>query len=210
MRKIGILGGTFDPIHNGHLAMGEYAGKTFSLDEIWFVPTGVPAYKEEIHAVTPAIHRCAMTKLAIKDYPFFRLSEIEVLRAGNTYTSDTLLQLRRENPETDFFYIIGSDSLDYIDRWHEPQVIFASAHILVVKRCTQTPEEIKEKKEFLLSRYGGQIDILEGDLIRISSTDIRRLVSKGESIAKLVPPEVEDYILEHGLYQDKVREGSDG
>ena len=201
MKKIGILGGTFDPIHNGHLVMGDYARAAWPLDEVWYMPTGVPSYKEELHSVTPAVHRCAMTKLAIKDNPYLRFSDMEVKRAGNTYTSDTMLQLHHEYPDTEFYYIVGSDSLDYMDEWHKPQVIFANAHILVVGRCTQTPEDISRKRKALLSRYGGQIDILEGDLIEISSTEIRSFVAEGKSIHGLVPAAVEEYIYANGLYR---------
>ena len=202
MKKIGILGGTFDPIHYGHLVMGDYARKEWPLSEVWYMPTGIPAYKEELHAVTPAVHRAAMTKLAIRNNPFLRFSDMEIKRAGNTYTADTMLQLRRENPDAEFYYIVGSDSLDYMDDWHKPEIIFANAHILVVGRSTQTPDEIQRKKAALLARYGGQIDILDGDLIRISSTEIREKASRGESIRGLVPPAVEEYILENHLYQN--------
>ena len=208
MKKIGILGGTFDPIHYGHLVMGDYARAEWPLDEVWYMPTGIPAYKEELHSVTPAVHRAAMTRLAIQGNPFLRYSDMEIKRAGNTYTSDTMLQLHRENPDTEFFYIVGSDSLDYMEEWHEPQIIFANAHILVVGRSTQTAEEISRKKAALLAQFGGQIDILEGDLIRISSTDIREKVARGESITGLVPPAVEEYIRENRLYlQDEGKKG---
>ena len=109
MKKIGILGGTFDPIHNGHLMMAEAACEEAALDELWFMPTGTPAYKKEIQRVTDGEHRARMTELAVAGHPGWSCSRIELERTGNTYTADTLKQLAVQRPDDRFYYIVGSE-----------------------------------------------------------------------------------------------------
>ena len=130
MRRIGIMGGTFDPIHNGHLAVGRQAYREYQLDEVWFMPSGHPPHKKD-HAVTDAADRCAMTRLAIRNDPYFRFSDFEVRREGNTYTAQTLTLLRRQYPDVRFYFIIGADSLFEIESWYMPEKIMEQAVILV-------------------------------------------------------------------------------
>ena len=199
--RTGILGGTFDPIHTGHLQLAKNAMDAFDLDELILMPSGVPAYKEALHQVTPAVHRLAMVKLAAQDCPGMSVSDMEIRREGNTYTADTLEELCRLYPQKDFFFIVGSDSLDYMDRWYHPERIFARTRILVAKRSTQTDDAVLEKIRSLSREFDARIDIIPGAVADLSSTMIRRLAAEGASIRGYVPEKVAGYIERERLYR---------
>lgn len=196
--KIGIMGGTFNPIHNGHIALAKKAYEDLSLDKVLFMPSGTSYLKQN---VLPAKHRVEMVKRAIADYPQFELSLIEVNRAGNTYTYETLQQLKRDNSQTSYFFIVGADSLLYMEHWKEPEIIFSLATIVCTVRDDADMSVIKEKgKE--LEEKGAHIIYLDMPIIPISSTQIRELAKAHKSINNLVSTEVAAYMQEEHLYEE--------
>lgn len=200
MKKIGILGGTFDPIHNGHLMMGKAAFEEAGLDEIWFMPTGTPAYKAGSRRISDKEHRIRMTELAIRDIRCSLCSRMETDREGNTYTADTLTTLKQQYPDCELYYIVGADSLDYMDRWYHPERIFPCAVILVVMRSTQSLEEVHLKIKELSDRFHADIRLLSHKQVDISSTQLRKMAAAGDDISGLLPESVQQYISDHKLY----------
>jgi len=202
MAKIGIMGGTFDPIHNGHLVLGRQAYTEYGLDAIWYMPSGQPPHKKD-HTITPAEDRCAMVRLAIAGEPRFQLSEFEISREGNTYTAQTLKLLAEEYPEHTFFFIIGADSLYEIERWYHPAEVLASVPILVAEREYDKEHLTMDQQiAYLSEKYICDIRKLHCKEIDVASSDIRRCIAEGESIQVYVPAKVEEYILANHLYQE--------
>lgn len=199
--KIGILGGTFDPIHMGHLILAETAYETARLDRIILMPTGRSYFKDDQN-VTSAEARFMMTRLATAGTDDLEISDIEIKRPGRTYTSDTLEEFHTHYPSDQLYYIVGADTLMQMDEWHEPERIFALAHILVATRSDQTDtESLATQIRHLQDAYNAQITLLPVRNIEISSTDIRERVAAGKSIRFLVPTAVESYIEVQGLYR---------
>ena len=199
-KKVGIMGGTFNPIHNGHLMLADRAMEQFALDEIVFIPCGIP-YMKEGQSVLPGQVRAEMTGLAIQNKNSYRLSNMEIERQGNTYTYETLERLKEEQPETDFYFILGADSLFNLDKWAKPERIFANCHILAAVRDDATIEQMEEHVRMLQQRYGASIFLLRTGYLDISSSDIRRKVAVGENITEDVPEQIAEYIKVHHLYQ---------
>lgn len=209
--RVGILGGTFDPIHNAHLALGRQAMLHFGLEQVLFMPTGDSYFKSGKQQITDASHRAAMVRLAIADEPQFVFSDIELLRDGKTYTADTLSYLHRQNPEVEYHFILGADSLRDIDRWYEPQIIFDSAVILVANRNYQVSEaRLRQEILYLKEKFHARIELLQVKSMDISSTQIRAQVEKGGGGQQLVPPAVFQYIQTHGLYREEASSKSAG
>ncbi|MDO4268721.1 MAG: nicotinate-nucleotide adenylyltransferase [Eubacteriales bacterium] len=203
MSKIGIMGGTFDPIHNGHLALGRQAYEEYGLDQVWFMPSGTPPHKKD-HTVTAAADRCEMVKLAIAGCPCFKLSDFEIRRPGNTYTADTLALLRGQYPEHEFYFIIGGDSLYEIERWYHPERIMKLAVLLAAGREYEGAVRTMDQQiAYLKERYGADIRRLHCREMDVSSNEVRGLEARGERIVQYVPKPVEAYIESHGLYQEK-------
>lgn len=200
MGKIGIMGGTFDPIHNGHLLLGKQACAEYGLDCVWYMPSGHPPHKRD-HRISSADDRCSMLKLAIADEPAFSFSDFEVSREGYTYTAQTLMLLRKMYPEHDFYFIIGADSLYEIETWHKHELVVKSVNILVAKReYAEKHLPIEEQIAYLNRTYNGRIEMLHSTEVDISSEEIRDMVGRGKSPSKYVPVKVLDYIVEHNLY----------
>lgn len=200
-RHIGILGGTFDPIHNAHLALGEAAMKQFSLDELWFMPDCNPPHKRQ-QQKSDTRHRCRMTALAVEGHPGFVCSLFEQSREGFTYTADTLAALRESYPNDSFYFIMGADSLFELESWYHPENIMALACILVAVRTYESANvALEEAVAALRRKYHADIRLLDCPPMDISSTQIRRLVAEGRSLQGLVPPAVEAYIRSEHLYQ---------
>lgn len=199
MRKTGIIGGTFNPIHNGHLILARKAREQFALDEVLFMPCGRPYMKAAQRVETGQV-RADMTALAIQDDPYFSLSTIELERHGNTYTYETLERLKNENPDTEYYFIIGADNLFQIAQWAMPERIFANCSILAAVRDDKTVADMKKQIHWLQQKYGAVIYLLQTDCMDISSSDIRRKVAAGKSIEKDVPASVRSYIAKKGLY----------
>lgn len=202
-KKIGILGGTFDPIHTAHLIIAEAARDAFSLDEVLLMPSGHSYLKDDrVQKVLPPEIRFEMARLAAEDNPHFTASDFEILREGNTYTSETLRALRELHPQDRFYFIVGADSVRSILTWKNPRVIFESCTLLAAIREDGVPTgEFLKAVDNLRSEYAADIHILEIPAIGISSTDIRNRVKSGRTIHYLVPDKVERYIIETGIYR---------
>ncbi|MGN0401088.1 MAG: nicotinate-nucleotide adenylyltransferase [Acetatifactor sp.] len=200
MLKVGILGGTFNPIHTGHLLLAEWAMDTLGLDEVWLLPSGV-SYMKNGEDVLPSEERLHMTELAVSGNKRFRCLNTEAHRPGNSYTFETLEELKGANPGTEFFFITGSDCLFGIEAWREPERIFAACTLVVADRGFVTEEEMKQKQEELKKRFGARIILIKLPRIDISSTMVRRRVAEGKSIRYLVPECVLKYIDEKGFYR---------
>lgn len=198
-KKVGILGGTFNPIHLGHLLLAETAKETFLLDEIMFIPSGHP-YLKANKDVADKKMRLEMTRLAISSNPEFSLSSMEVEREGNTYTFETLLELKRQHPNTAFYFIMGADSLYNLDLWKHPEIICSNCVILAAVRDNKKPKDLKAQIEFLEEKYLAKIKLLPLKEITISSTDIRNRMKEKKSIRYMVPDKVIDYIIENHVY----------
>lgn len=199
MKKTGIMGGTFNPIHNGHLMLAEKAFQQFSLDEVLFMPCGKP-YMKAGQEVQPARIRAEMTALAIQDKPYFKLSTIEIEQPGNTYTYQTLEQLKKENSDTEYYYIVGADSLFHMTDWKYPERIFSNCCILAAVRDDKAVDDVEEQIRRLEHAYGAAIHLLKTERMDISSSEIRRRAASGESIEKDVPESVRIFIEERKLY----------
>jgi len=202
MKKIGIMGGTFDPIHIAHLILAEQGMEEFDLDEVLFIPTGQPPHKTE-KKVTNAWQRYEMTKLAINDNPKFKCSDIEILREGNSHTAKTLEELHSQYPENEFYFILGADSLAYINEWQHPEIILNLATIIVANRNQTEKKLLISQMQQLIDIYGGKILLMTTPNLDISSNYLREQVAKGSSIRYYVTNEVNAYIKEHALYQSR-------
>jgi len=189
--RLGVMGGTFDPIHVGHLVTAEEALHQFSLDEVVFVPTGRPWMKEHEVVASPE-DRYRMTASGIEPEPRFRVSRIEVDRGGATYTIDTLRALRDEEPGVELSFITGADAILEIMRWKEPEVAFDLAHFIAATRPGYDIEQLDAHPD---------VTVMHVPALAISSTDIRARVHDGRPIRFLVPAGVEAYIREAGLYR---------
>lgn len=200
MRKVGIMGGTFNPIHNGHLRLAEEAYKQFSLDEVLFMPCGKPYMKSEQDVVSGEI-RAEMTQKAIQDNPHFKLSMMELEQSGNTYTYQTMERLKKSNPDAEYYYIVGADSLFYMTEWKCPDRIFSNCFVLAAIRGDKTTEDIEEQIRLLKRTYGANIFLLLTERMDISSSEIRHKVAEGETIENDVPAAVRTYIEKRGLYR---------
>ena len=198
-KKVGIMGGTFNPIHIGHLIIAETARNQYHLDEILFIPSGCSYMKEHLAIPTGEV-RADMTSLAIEDNPHFALSLMEIEREGNTYTYETLEELKRQNPDTEYYFILGADSLFALEKWQATQKIFDCCIILVATRNDETVEKVEQEAKRLSEKYQGQVLLLNCGTMDISSTGIRENVKKGQSIRYIVPDKVIQYIREHDLY----------
>ena len=201
MSKIGIMGGTFNPIHMAHLILAESAYEQLQLDKILIMPSKKPPHK--LHdPIASDHHRIEMVKLAIKGNPHFELSTMELEREGITYTADTLQQLTKEYPENEYYFILGLDSLQQIEKWKTPDIIFHLAHIVAAGRYHFPKERIEGQVHRLEEIYHGKIHLLEIPNMDLSSEMLREHVKMGKSIRYYVPSSVEEYIREHGLNKD--------
>jgi nicotinate-nucleotide adenylyltransferase len=201
MSKIGIMGGTFNPIHMAHLILAESAYEQLQLDKILIMPSKKPPHK--LHEpIVSDYHRKEMVKLAIEGNPHFELSSMELDREGITYTADTLQQLTNDYPKNEYYFILGWDSLEQIEKWRNPDTIFKLAHIVATGRYHSSKDEIEEQIHHLENIYHGKIHLLEIPNIDLSSEMLREYVKMGKSIRNYVPEPVEQYIREQGLYKE--------
>ncbi|HEY4152942.1 MAG TPA: nicotinate-nucleotide adenylyltransferase [Pseudolysinimonas sp.] len=191
-RRVGVMGGTFDPIHHGHLVAASEVQQSFDLDEVIFVPTGEPAMKE---GVSPAEHRYLMTVIATASNPRFTTSRVDIDRGGITYTIDTLRDLHAEHPDADLFFITGADAVAQIVEWKDVDELWKLAHFVAVSR----PGHALSIRG--LPEQG--VSSLEVPALAISSTDCRRRVDRGFPVWYLVPDGVVQYISKHHLYRSR-------
>jgi nicotinate-nucleotide adenylyltransferase len=196
-KRIGVLGGTFDPIHNGHLVAASEVAHALSLEEVIFVPTGQPWQKED-RDLAPAEDRYLMTVIATASDPLISVSRVDIDRPGETYTVDTLTDLRAmRGPDAEFFFIMGADALASIKSWRNTANLFSLAHFV---GCTRPghPVDVDSLKEDLK----GDFTLIEIPALEISSTACRERVRTGRPIRYLVPDGVIQYIAKRGLYRD--------
>ena len=187
--RIGIMGGTFNPIHQAHLAMAEQVRKQLQLDEVWFIPDNVPPHKEVADQIS-AKDRCAMLELATHGNQYFHVKLFEIIRGGVSYTVDTLRYLKRRAPKNQYYLIMGTDQVNDFAQWREPDEIARLANLVGVKRPNYPVEETKYP-----------IIWVAAPMLEISSTQIRNIVANGGSIRYLVPEAVRLYIDSRGLYR---------
>ena len=199
MAKIGIMGGTFNPVHFGHLKMAKSALEQHSLDKVVFIPSGISYMKQD---VLDAKHRFYMVQSAIKEEPLFEVSDIEVKRAGNSYTCDTLSSLHALYPDDSFYLIMGADSIFQIECWKNPEQIFSLATILVTVRDDYGLYDVQRKIQELEVKFNGRIHVFTMDPVDISSTVIRNKVKRYEPIDGMVPNVVKRYISDFHLYKE--------
>ncbi|HEX5402624.1 MAG TPA: nicotinate-nucleotide adenylyltransferase [Pseudonocardiaceae bacterium] len=192
-RRIGVMGGTFDPVHHGHLVAASEVASRFALDEVVFVPTGEP-WQKSAKAVSPAEDRYLMTVIATASNPRFTVSRADIDRKGPTYTIDTLSEMRDAYPDARLFFITGADALEQILSWHQVSELFEYAHFIGVTRpgYALNGEHLPR----------GSVTLVEVPAMAISSTDCRARVAGGEPVWYLVPDGVVQYISKSGLYRD--------
>jgi len=198
--QVGILGGTFDPIHLGHLIVAEEARARLELDRVIFVPAGQPWLKAG-QPLTPGQHRLRMVELAVASNPYFQVARNEVERSGLTYTIDTIAELQQElGADANLHFIMGMDALEQFHRWREPERLLELCQLVVVNRPGHQAVDVGN----VMPRYpqaSGRVTLLSVPRIEISSTEIRRRAAQGISFRYQVPEAVEQYILERRLYQ---------
>lgn len=194
-RRVGVMGGTFDPVHHGHLVAASEVQSWFGLDEVVFAPTGIP-WQKQSRKVAPAEHRYLMTVIATASNPRFSVSRVDIDRAGPTYTIDTLRDLHDQaGPGVDLFFITGADALAQILTWRDHDEIFDLAHFV---GCTRPGHRLDAST--LEALPGDRLTLVEIPALAISSTDCRARVARGEPVWYLVPDGVVQYIAKHGLY----------
>jgi len=199
MIELGILGGTFDPIHNGHMYMAKVAMEQLEIDEVHFMPTGVVPHKNN-DFITDSKHRYNIVSCAVQNFEKYTVSDMEIKRGRVCYTYETLTELKKKYVDAKLHFIVGADSIYYIDKWKKPEEIFKLACVTVIDRTTDTCHNINEYCRQTEEKYKGIIEVLSAHGPDISSTNIRNLVKNGESIENAVPKPVNEYILKHKLY----------
>ena len=199
--KKAILGGSFNPIHKGHLKMAESAHDQFDLDDIVVMPNKTTYYKENMEFVSDE-HRLNMIRSAIQDIPYLSVSDMEIVRGGVTRTIDTIREFKALYPDSELYFIIGGDSLEWVDRWVSADELLASVIFLTAVRGKT---DIKRSKD-IISRIKSehpksQIELLNMDDYPISSSEIREKIKLGENPSEMLPEKVYNYIVEHNLYK---------
>lgn len=197
--KLGIFGGTFDPVHLGHLLLAEQCREQCGLDEVWFVPAGTPPHKLA-QAIAPGKQRAEMLDLAVAGHAAFRVDRRELGRNGPSYTVETLRDLREEDATRELFFLLGADSLADLPTWREPQAIFEFATLIVVNRGDRPPPNLGQVWQALGTDFSHRLQIVSIPACDLSSSEIRRRVRDGRSIRFMVPRAVECYLETHRLY----------
>ena len=199
-KKIGIMGGTFNPIHFGHLLLAEQAAEAYDLEEVLFVPSGNP-YMKDAEPIVDGNIRAHMTNLALDGHPCFRMSSIELDREGPTYTYETLEVLKEKNPDCTYYFILGADSLLTMETWKNPERIFKNCVVIASVRGTGTEEKIRKIATHLIYEYQADVHILPTRFIDLSSSEIRHRIADGKSVRYMLPENVRAYIYENDLYR---------
>ncbi len=199
MKKIGIMGGTFNPPHIAHLAMAQWALECLELDEVRFIPTGKIPHKDSSDAAS-ASDRLEMVRLSVKGNPKFSADPIETEREGYSYSYETLEILKKQNPDAKLFFIMGADSLDYLEKWKNPDRIFKCCTVAAISRMGYTDDAMQRKKAELEKQFNGCIELISMPLIEVSSTMLRHMIREGKSLRYLVCDEVMEYIAKNKIY----------
>ncbi len=197
--RVGLMGGSFDPIHLGHITIAGEARDALQLSHVLFLPSGRPPHKAHLGA-SPA-QRLEMTRLAVEPLPWAQASDVEVCRQGTIYTVDTLQILSSQHPEAAFYYIIGADTLLDLPNWRNTQKVCTLCRFICLHRPGVADEAIGTALEDLHSRYGAQVHLVPASGPDISSTEIRRRVARGQSTEGLLPCAVRAYIDRENLYR---------
>ncbi len=197
--KTGIIGGTFNPIHMGHLILAENAYDKLGLDKVLFMPTG-RSYLKDPSSILSAHDRIELIREAIKDNDHFELSEYETEKTGNTYTCETLSELSLLYPDEEFYFIIGEDSIYNIESWKDPQTIFDNCILVVAPRDHEPDDKLINIKDHLTEKFGADIVLLDAPDIDISSSMIRKRISENRTIRYYVSDGVRDMIIKKGFY----------
>ena len=200
MKKIGIMGGTFNPIHLGHLAIAQTAMEEMKLDRVLFIPNASPPHKEISKDEMSGEHRINMVKLAVEDNSNFKICTIESFGGKREYTVNTLRNLRALFPSDEFYFIAGSDALVGMSNWKSPGEIFAQCRVVVTHRAGESKSEFNRAAENLRNAYNAEIFVINMPPLDISSTQIRKKIAAGESVKHLVPDRVGKYISDEKLY----------
>jgi len=201
-KRIGIMGGSYDPIHMGHLIIAQDAAERLELSEVVFIPAAVPPHKQHLKQVDPE-HRLNMLRLAVEADIRFSVSDLEMQRGGISYTLDTICELRAERPDVEWVLIVGSDTLVDLHNWYRIDELLNLCEVATFLRPGENDLEKIVGKVQVAERHKQRLleNVIGAHLVEISSTEIRMRVAEGLSIRYLVPPEVEMYIFEHGLYR---------
>lgn len=199
IKRIGIMGGTFNPIHQGHLLFAEQAREYCELDEVLFIPSG-NSYMKDSSEILDGEIRIFMTAAAIEDNPSFTLSTMEMEREGATYTCDTIQDLREKEPFAQYYFIMGADSLFSMESWKDPGEIFKNCILVAAARDSRDTFSLTEKATELQAKYQARIIILPERKIDISSSEVRSRIREGKSVRYMIPDKVIDYISSNHLY----------
>ena len=199
-RKIGVFGGSFDPVHKGHLSVAAAAHKELNLDEVWFLPAWIQPFKQEKHAES-ALHRKKMLELVIEDMPYCSVCDYELKKKGVSYTCETLAVFKEQYSDAHFYFIMGADSLDTFSTWRHPREICDCASIIVAGRHrTGKSDKLEGEARQLDQMFGADIHFLHTPFYDISSTQIRNMSLDDLHQNQLIPGRVLDYICKYGLY----------
>lgn len=201
-KKVGILGGTFNPIHLGHIKLAQTAYRQLALDKVVFMPSGQSYMKRNMY-ILPGEQRLKLIDLSIEDISYFESSDMEIKRSGNTYTCETLQYLHEENPEDEFYFILGADCLFSMEKWVKPELIFRQCTIVAAVRNGTDKKTLENKACYLRNNYDARIILLDFDEIEISSTEIRERLGKGAPVKDVLPKNVAEYIHTHKLFTNK-------
>jgi nicotinate-nucleotide adenylyltransferase len=198
--RLGLFGGTFDPVHWGHLLLAERCREECALDQVWFIPAGLPPHKHD-ESITPGPQRAEMLEFAIAGHSQFLVNRMELSREGRSFTVDTLRALHAEDSSRELFFLIGADSLADLPTWREPAQIAELATIVAVNRGDRPISGVEGVRQKLGAQVASRIRIVAMPAIDLSATDIRRRVREGKSIRFMTPRPTEIYIHQHGLYR---------
>ena len=198
-KRVGIMGGTFDPVHIGHLLIAEQSYRQYGLDYVIFMPAGRPPHKQDQEIISNK-DRLAMLRLATEDIPYFRVSDYELNKQGLSYTFETLSELSRKFPDTEYYFIMGADSVKDMDHWRYPEIILNLAHILAAVRDNTDIQALQAGAQRLREKYSARISLLGAPELDISSRELRGRIAAGQSIRFMVPEKVRNYIYYYHLY----------
>ena len=200
MSKIGVFGGTFNPIHNGHVSLGVYCKDELSLDKLMLIPTYTPPHKSS-NELAEEEHRVNMCKLATGQYGYFEVSDIEIERKGKSYTYETLNSLKEIYTEDELYLIVGADMFLTLDKWKNPQSIFKNATIVAVPRNDDDKNDLVYYYDNTIKKLGAKAIVLENPVVQVSSTYIRENIDNYQLIKSLIDSNVYEYIVKNKLYR---------
>lgn len=200
MSRIGILGGTFNPIHNGHIQMAKYSHDAAKLDKVILMPTFVPPHKESANLVS-CEHRLNMCRLACLNLPYAEVSDFEIKLEGKSYTYRTLELLKSQNKNDEFFFIVGADMFLSMQNWKNPEIIFELATVIAIPRDEDSVSQLSNHYENVLKKMGAKAIVLKDSVLTVSSTYIRDNIDNQSALQSLIDSRVYNYIKENNLYR---------